>query len=417
MIIPIAPRASDNLRINSCASVCTRHSFTSGSNTLAYARTDRRAINVIAQLQAMVAHTVLLDFTVSSSVIADMEKRSGLKSAIANVLAEHFTGLKPLTESNIDGSLLVLYTGPRGSLITVRGYTEGLITLNIEYYKQDDQEALLTFEWRYLEADVAMALNSQRSKRLPPLRRGTIYDLYLTLSDERLLEYDIDKLVFEARSPYQKVQIVHSKSLGNLLVLDELQNMSEADLIYTETLMQRGKENYAGKEIVILGGGDGGLLWELLKEKPKFITMLEIDDIVMKACSQHMRSICGDCLDKRKGDNYEIIVGDCVKALAHMIEEGRQFDYVFGDLTDIPISTTPHGDAWDFIRLILNSSMKVLKSTGKYMTHGNGASCPESLKMYEEVLSQLCVPVTFTKDRAFVPSFFEDWIFYQVSLK
>ncbi|XP_012528661.1 spermine synthase isoform X3 [Monomorium pharaonis] len=365
----------------------------------------------------MVAHTVLLDFTVSSSVIADMEKRSGLKKAIANVLAEHFVGLKPLTESTIDGSLLVLYTGPRGSLITVRGYTEGLITLNIEYYKQDDQEALLTFEWRYLEADVAMALNSQRSKRLPPVRRGTIYDLYLTLSDERLLEYDIDKLVFEARSPYQKVQIVHSKSLGNLLVLDELQNMSEADLIYTETLMQRGKENYAGKEIVILGGGDGGLLWELLKEKPKFVTMLEIDDIVMKACSQHMRSICGDCLDKRKGDNYEIIVGDCVKALAHMIEEGRRFDYVFGDLTDIPISTTPHGDDWDFIRLILNSSMKVLKSTGKYMTHGNGASCPESLKMYEEVLSQLCVPVTFTKDRAFVPSFFEDWIFYQVSLK
>ncbi|XP_033356672.1 spermine synthase isoform X3 [Bombus vosnesenskii] len=262
-----------------------------------------------------------------------------------------------------------------------------------------------------------MALNSQRSKRLPPVRRGTIYDLYLTLSDDRLLEYDIDKLVFEARSPYQKVQIVHSKSLGNLLVLDELQNISEADLIYTETLMQRGKENYTGKEIVILGGGDGGLLWELLKEKPKFVTMLEIDDVVIKACSQHMRSICGNCLDKRKGENYEIIVGDCVKTLAHMIEEGRQFDYVFGDLTDIPISPTPHGDAWDFIRLILNSSMKVLKSTGKFMTHGNGASCPESLEMYEQVLSQLCVPIAFTKDSAFVPSFFEDWVFYQVSLK
>lgn len=52
-----------------------------------------------------------------------------------------------------------------------------------------------------------------------------------------------------------------------------------------------------------------------------------------------------------------------------MIDEGRKFDYVFGDLTDIPISTTPRGDAWDFIRLILNSSMKILKSTGKYMTH------------------------------------------------
>lgn len=52
--------------------------------------------------------------------------------------------------------------------------------------------------------------------------------------------------------------------------------MSESDLIYTETLMQRGVENYENKEIIILGGGDGCLLWELLKENPKFITMLEV---------------------------------------------------------------------------------------------------------------------------------------------
>ena len=94
----------------------------------------------------MVAHTVLLDFTVSANAIADSEKRLNLKSSIANVLKEHFLGLKPLTESYIDGSLLVLYTGPRGSLITVRGYSEGLVTVNIEYYKRDDEDALLTFE-------------------------------------------------------------------------------------------------------------------------------------------------------------------------------------------------------------------------------------------------------------------------------
>lgn len=94
----------------------------------------------------MVAHTVLLDFTVSSNVIVDVDKCSNLKLAIANVLQEHFDGLKPLTESSIDGSFLVLYTGPKGSLITVRGYTEGLITINIEYYKRDEEEALLDFE-------------------------------------------------------------------------------------------------------------------------------------------------------------------------------------------------------------------------------------------------------------------------------
>lgn len=66
--------------------------------------------------------------------------------------------------------------------------------------------------------------------------------------------------------------------------------MSEADLIYTETLMQRGKENYEGKEIVILGGGDGGLLWELLKENPKHVTMLEVDDFHVALLLQSIRN-------------------------------------------------------------------------------------------------------------------------------
>lgn len=45
--------------------------------------------------------------------------------------------------------------------------------------------------------------------------------------DERLLEYDIDEVVFEEISPFQKVQIVHSKTLGNMLVLDDLQSESK----------------------------------------------------------------------------------------------------------------------------------------------------------------------------------------------
>lgn len=33
---------------------------------------------------------------------------------------------------------------------------------------------------------------------------------------------------------------------------------------------------YKDKEILILGGGDGGLLHELLKEGPKHVTMVDI---------------------------------------------------------------------------------------------------------------------------------------------
>lgn len=134
--------------------------------------------------------------------------------------------------------------------------------------------------------------------------------------------------------------------------------------------MARGKENYKDAEIVILGGGDGALLYELLKEKPKNVIMLEIDDVVMKACAKHMRSICGDVLDKKSGENYQIIVGDCMKSLDMFKQEHKKFDYVFGDLTDIPISDDPSSsEPWKFIMRVIEMSFDVLKPNGKFMTH------------------------------------------------
>lgn len=56
-------------------------------------------------------------------------------------------------------------------------------------------------------------------------------------------------------------------------------------------------------------------------------------------------------------------------ALNQYVKEGKQFDYVFGDLTDIPISDTPTGEIWDFIRTILEQSFKILKPDGFYLTH------------------------------------------------
>lgn len=47
-------------------------------------------------------------------------------------------------------------------------------------------------------------------------------------------------------------------------------------------------------------------------------------------------------------------------------------------------------------------------------TQGNGANCPESLRMFESLLDTLEPKVKYTKTEAFVPSFMEVWVFYQV---
>ncbi|CAG9560745.1 unnamed protein product [Danaus chrysippus] len=363
----------------------------------------------------MSVQTILLDFSLDPARLGDESGQKTVFSHLETVLKDYVPNLILAADIKIDDGSLKLLTGKRGTTVSVRLFDRGLVTVNIEYYKEDSEEPLINFKnTKLLENSVKMSLECERIKLMPTIKRGYKYDVYLTSSDERLLEYDIDGVVFDERSPFQRVQVVHSRTFGNMLVLDDLQNISEADLIYTETLMQRGKESYEGKEIIILGGGDGALLYELLKENPKYVWMLEIDEVVMRACNKHLRSICGDVLERRQGKNYEIIVEDCMVTIDKLCSQNRKVDYVFGDLTDIPISETPGGELWEFMINILDAAFRVLKPTGKFMTHGNGATSPASLELYERVLNDMKPKVAFQKCKAFVPSFLEDWIFYQI---
>ncbi|CAH2075590.1 unnamed protein product, partial [Iphiclides podalirius] len=365
----------------------------------------------------MSVQTLLLDFSVDPARLGDECGQKTIFGQLETVLKDYVPNLILAADIKVDGGSLKILTGKNGTTVSVRLFDRGLVTVNIEYYKEDNEEPLISFKSaKVMESQLKKFITFVKSQAYAPIKR-CLFSRYYPTSDERLLEYDIDGVLFDEQSPFQRVQIVHSKSLGNMLVLDDLQNISEADLIYTETLMQRGKESYEGKEIVILGGGDGALLYELLKEKPKFVWMLEIDEMVMDACNKHLRPICGEVLERRKGANYEIIVEDCMLTVNKFISEGKKVDYIFGDLTDIPISESACGELWEFMITILQAAFKILKTTGKFMTHGNGATSPESLELYEQELMKLKPAVTYTKSKAFVPSFLEDWIFYQISFK
>lgn len=55
--------------------------------------------------------------------------------------------------------------------------------------------------------------------RLPPIVRGGAIDRYWPTADGRLVEYDIDEVVYDKDSPYQNIKILHSKQFGNILIL------------------------------------------------------------------------------------------------------------------------------------------------------------------------------------------------------
>ncbi|KAK6316795.1 hypothetical protein J4Q44_G00121950 [Coregonus suidteri] len=313
---------------------------------------------------------------------------------------------------------LATFIGKNGRLVILRVHSHGLVTVDLQCC-EGDNIAQVDNLLNALEKKLKSLLhgNIRRVKRLPALTRGAAVDRYWPTADGRLVEYDIDRVVYDEDSAYQNIKILHSQQFGNILILNGDVNLAESDLPYTQAIMGRGKENYTGKEVLILGGGDGGILAEAVKLKPEMITMVEISfqDAAFHVFLTHMRKACGSVLDKLKGDCYQVLVEDCVPVLKKYVEEGKTFDYVINDLTAVPISTAPEEDStWEFLQLILDLSIKVLRPTGKYFTQGNCANLTEALALYEEQLGRLSCPVNFSKEVVCVPSYMELWVFYTV---
>nr|XP_055036688.1 spermine synthase isoform X2 [Misgurnus anguillicaudatus] len=311
---------------------------------------------------------------------------------------------------------LATFIGKNGRFAILRMHSHGLVTFDLQCLEGDDV-AQVDNLLNALENKLKALLdgNIQRIKRLPALIRGSDVDRYWPTADGRLTEYDIDEVVYEKDSEYQNIKILHSRQFGNMLILNGDVNLAESDLPYTQAIMGSGKEHYAGKEVLILGGGDGGILHEAVKLKPKMITMVEIDELVIDGCRKHMRKTCGNVLDNLKGDFYEILVQDCVPVLKKFVEQGRTFDYVINDLTAVPISTAPEEDStWEFLRLILDLSIRVLRPGGKYFTQGNCVNLTDALNEYEKLLGRLSCKVDFSKEVVCVPSYMELWVFYTI---
>ncbi|XP_022661400.1 spermine synthase-like [Varroa jacobsoni] len=361
-----------------------------------------------------VARTILVDVSLARS---DAQSVADTLRVIDEQVAP--LGLQRKFEVlQLTDSQLYIYVSKSYASGTLRIYpSKKLATLTIEESSEDqamtneDIESLRKQLMRELEVRVV---------RVPHLKRGPPVANYYTSANERLFEYDFEEILFEKKSDFQEVKILKSPTMGAVLFLDDLQNLGECDLPYTHGIMNFGDYSYTDKEILILGGGDGGLLHELLKEKPKFVTMIDIDDVVMKSCRKFLRGACGDALDSYEGDNYQVIVGDCLKYMDKYANEGRKFDAIFGDLTDVPIVTGENGneqqhEQWQFLSKVVNDSLKLLKVGGVFQNHATGKGCGNALETYENFLKTL-KDTHFTKRSRFVPSFLEDWVFYSVYL-
>ncbi|ESN90140.1 hypothetical protein HELRODRAFT_104383 [Helobdella robusta] len=378
-------------------------------------------------------YTTLLSF---SSSTLNFKKHSDIQRVVDTIFkifskygfVPHSSASQEL--SAVSG-FLHLYLSPQGSHVLLRGYGNGLITLDIHEISTSTSNDIenscgagrlfTNKEIGDLEVEIKKCLSFLESRSLPAIRRGRSVNPYYPTVDGRLVELDVREVVYEVKSKYQDIMIVRSESLGNILILDGDLNMGESDAIYSHTLMQKGKTNYQDKSCLVLGGGDGGLLYELLNEGAKKVILVDIDEEVISACQQYLRNVCHDVLDSRTGPYHQIIVDDAYKYLKDCLTDGVKFEYVLYDLTAVPVTTEPKTESltsgsqkkeWEFLYETIKLSLDVLSHGGKFFCHATALLAKDSLLQFEGMLSQLNPNIRWMQHSAFIPSFHENFLFF-----
>ncbi len=141
------------------------------------------------------------------------------------------------------------------------------------------------------------------------------------------------KKLHEEQSPYQKIEIFEHETFGKVLTLDGLVQASEADeYMYHEMAVHvplLGRD-WDDVSVLIVGGGDGGILREVLvHDFVSRVVMVEIDQRVVEL-SQEYLGINGDYNDPRA----ELIIGDAADYMRRARARGDKFDLIILDLSE-----------------------------------------------------------------------------------
>lgn len=108
------------------------------------------------------------------------------------------------------------------------------------------------------------------------------------------LTVGLKRKLFSETSSFQKVEVFETDSWGNLMTIDDLVMLSEKDeFIYHEMISHPALFTHPEpKNVLIIGGGDGGTAREVLKhESVQNVDMVEIDETVVRASKLHFKEV------------------------------------------------------------------------------------------------------------------------------
>ena len=139
----------------------------------------------------------------------------------------------------------------------------------------------------------------------------------------------VKEIVYSGKSDYQRIDIVELEKYGKCLMLDGVHQSVEADeFIYHEAVVHPALFLHdLPKNVLIIGGGEGCVLREVLKHPSvENAVMVDIDELVVQKCKQYLGWEQGAYDDPRT----KLIIGDGAKFIK---QTDMMFDVVIVDGT------------------------------------------------------------------------------------
>ncbi|RLE85382.1 MAG: polyamine aminopropyltransferase [Thermoprotei archaeon] len=141
----------------------------------------------------------------------------------------------------------------------------------------------------------------------------------------------IKRTLYRKRSKYQQIEIIEIENCGKALFLDgALQFCTKDEHVYHEIFVHPPMLAHEDpRKVLIVGGGDGGVLREVLKYKcVKKVDLVEIDRDVVEAVKKFMPDIPAGAFNDRRVSVY---FEDGLKFIKRT--DGK-YDVMFIDVTD-----------------------------------------------------------------------------------
>ncbi|MCR6631184.1 MAG: polyamine aminopropyltransferase [Magnetospirillum sp.] len=152
-----------------------------------------------------------------------------------------------------------------------------------------------------------------------------------TLYDHWRQSFRVTREVTRVRGPMQEIAVFETPGFGRVLTLDGVIQVTTGDeFIYHEMLAHVPIYAHgAVRSACVVGGGDGGMLREILKHRSiERAVLVEIDGAVVDFCRQHLPSVSAGAFDDPR---TRIVIADGIK---YMAETTERFDLIVVDSTD-----------------------------------------------------------------------------------